>query len=211
MDEDFLSAVGGFDEAESAAIVPGLEGSGEVHGEKDLRSLKLELSVALNAKTRGDSLSAAVTVLWVTTLVPNNQNAKRELFVPIDDRVREVGQRVDSATICCRCSEARMLLEQLRYSFKLIKKSPSQSDPCFFFVEALPLQGLPRQTGGCTDSLNFRAQSCEHIVQLKQHRRIAVSFRVSSGSYGIPGCVTGRICVQAGDDSVEHTDAVGFR
>ena len=31
MDEDFLTAVGGFDEAESAVVVPGFEGSGEVH------------------------------------------------------------------------------------------------------------------------------------------------------------------------------------
>ena len=33
MDEDFLTALGGFDEAESAVVVPGFEGSGEVHGE----------------------------------------------------------------------------------------------------------------------------------------------------------------------------------
>ena len=135
VDEDFLPAVGGLDEAESAVVVPGFEGSGGFHGEGDLRSIGLELSVALDAKTRGDSLSAAVTVLWVTTLVPNNQNTKRELFVPIDNRVRKVGQRMNFATIRCRCSEARMLLEQLRDSFKLIKKSPGQSDSRFPLVE----------------------------------------------------------------------------
>ena len=32
VDEDFLTAVGGFDEAESAVVVPGFEGSAEMHG-----------------------------------------------------------------------------------------------------------------------------------------------------------------------------------
>ena len=32
VDEDFLTALGGFDEAESAVVVPGFEGSGELHG-----------------------------------------------------------------------------------------------------------------------------------------------------------------------------------
>ena len=32
VDEDFLTAVGGFDEAESAVVVPGFEGSGGLHG-----------------------------------------------------------------------------------------------------------------------------------------------------------------------------------
>ena len=100
-----------------------------------MRRIRLELSAALDAKTRGDSLSAAVTVRWITTLVPNNQNAKRELFVPINNRVREVGQRMNFATIRCRCSEARMLLQQLCDSFKFIEKSPGQSDPRFPFVE----------------------------------------------------------------------------
>ena len=31
VNEDFLSAVGGFDEAESAVVVPGFEGSAELH------------------------------------------------------------------------------------------------------------------------------------------------------------------------------------
>ncbi len=135
VDEDFLTALSGFDEAESAVIVPGFEGSAELHEEGDLRSLRLKISAALDAKTCGDSLSAAVTVLWVTTLVPNNQNTKREPFVPIDNRVREVGQRMNFATIRCRCSEARMLLQQLRDSFKLIEKSPGQSDSRFPLVE----------------------------------------------------------------------------
>ena len=39
VDEDFLTAVGGFDEAESAVIVPGFEGSGELHEEGGLQSL----------------------------------------------------------------------------------------------------------------------------------------------------------------------------
>ena len=135
MDEDFLTAVDGFDEAESAVVVPGFEGSGKVHEEGDLLSLRLKISAALDAKTHGNSLSATLTVLWVTTLVPNNQNTKRELFVPIDNRVRKVGQRMNFATIRCRCSEARMLLQQLRDSFKLIEKSAGQSDPRFPLVE----------------------------------------------------------------------------
>lgn len=31
VDEDFLTAVGGFDEAEFAVVVPGFEGLGELH------------------------------------------------------------------------------------------------------------------------------------------------------------------------------------
>ena len=31
VDEDFLTAVGRFDEAETAVVVPGFEGSGELH------------------------------------------------------------------------------------------------------------------------------------------------------------------------------------
>ena len=33
VDEDFLTTVGGFDEAESAVVVPGFKGSGGLHGE----------------------------------------------------------------------------------------------------------------------------------------------------------------------------------
>ena len=39
VDEDFLTAVGGFDEAESAVVVSGFEGSGELHEEGGLQSL----------------------------------------------------------------------------------------------------------------------------------------------------------------------------
>ena len=39
MDEDFLTAVGGFDEAESAVVVSGFEGSGELQEEGGLQSL----------------------------------------------------------------------------------------------------------------------------------------------------------------------------
>jgi hypothetical protein len=46
---------------------------------------------------------------------------------------------------------------------------------------------------------------------VEQHSRIVISFRVSSGSYGIPSGVTGSVRVQAFDDSVEYTDAIGFR
>ena len=35
VDEDFLTALDGFDEAESAVVVPGFEGSGELHEEGD--------------------------------------------------------------------------------------------------------------------------------------------------------------------------------
>lgn len=38
VDEDFLTALGGFDEAESAVVVPGFEGSGELHEGEALRS-----------------------------------------------------------------------------------------------------------------------------------------------------------------------------
>ena len=33
VDEDFMTALGGFDEAEAAVVVPGFEGSGEPHRE----------------------------------------------------------------------------------------------------------------------------------------------------------------------------------
>ena len=39
MHEDFLTALIGFDEAESAVIVSGFEGSGELHEEGGLQSL----------------------------------------------------------------------------------------------------------------------------------------------------------------------------
>ena len=35
VDEDFLTALGGFDEAESAVVVPGFEGSAVLHEEGD--------------------------------------------------------------------------------------------------------------------------------------------------------------------------------
>ena len=44
VDKDFLTTVGGFDEAESAVVVPGFEGSGELHVRGDLRSIRLELT-----------------------------------------------------------------------------------------------------------------------------------------------------------------------
>ena len=37
MYEDFVTAFGGFDEAESAVVVPGFEGSGELHEGGNLR------------------------------------------------------------------------------------------------------------------------------------------------------------------------------
>ena len=70
--------------------------------------------VALDASTGGVPLSAALTVIRVTTLVPNNQDAKPGVFLPVDDGVGEVGQRVDSPTICSRRSNTWMLLKQLR-------------------------------------------------------------------------------------------------
>ncbi len=67
------------------------------------------------------------------------------------------------------------------------------------------------RTGEWTDSLNFRAQLCEHVVQIKQCRRIAVSVGVSSCRHSVPRCVTCGIGIQARDDPVEDTDAVCLR
>ena len=36
MDEDLWTALGGLDETESAVVVPGFEGSGEVHEERGI-------------------------------------------------------------------------------------------------------------------------------------------------------------------------------
>ena len=41
MDEYLLTAVGGFDESESAVVVPGFEGSGELHEERGIAEHKL--------------------------------------------------------------------------------------------------------------------------------------------------------------------------
>ena len=80
-------------------------------------------------------LSAAVTVIRVTTLVPNNQNAKPGIVLPVDDGVREVGQRMDSAAICRRRSNVWMLLKQPRDAFKLSEESPGKSDSCFALIK----------------------------------------------------------------------------
>ena len=44
MHEDFLTALSGFDEAESALVVPGFEDSGELHEGGNLRGRMFELS-----------------------------------------------------------------------------------------------------------------------------------------------------------------------
>ena len=67
--------------------------------------------------------------------MPNNQDAKPDVFLPVDDRVGEVGQRVDSPTICRQCSNAWMLLKQLRDAFELSEESPGKSDSRFALVE----------------------------------------------------------------------------
>jgi hypothetical protein len=74
-------------------------------------------------------------MLRVTALVPDNQNANPGIFVAVDDRVREVCQRVHFATIRRRCTKAWMLLQQFGDSFELGKESPGQSDARFSLVE----------------------------------------------------------------------------
>ena len=93
------------------------------------------LGVALPSSTVVILLPAALAVLRVTTLVPNNQDAQAEVVVTVDDGVREVGQRVHSPTVCGRCSNARMLLKQLHDAFELNEESPGQSGSCFGLVE----------------------------------------------------------------------------
>ena len=80
-------------------------------------------------------LSAALAVIRVTTLVPNNQNAKPGIVLPVDDGVREVGQWMDSAAICRRRSNVWMLLKQPRDAFELSKESPGKPDARFVLVE----------------------------------------------------------------------------
>ena len=67
--------------------------------------------------------------------MPNNQDAKPDAFLPVDDGVGEVGQRVDSPTIGRRRANAWMLLNQLRDAFELIEESPGKSDSRFALVE----------------------------------------------------------------------------
>lgn len=80
-------------------------------------------------------LSAALAVIRVTTLVPNSQDAKPGIVLPVDDGVREVGQWMDSAAICRRRSNVWMLLKQLRDAFELSEESPGKSDSCFALIK----------------------------------------------------------------------------
>jgi hypothetical protein len=81
------------------------------------------------------SLLAAVTILRVATLVPDNQDADLGLVAPVDDRVGEVCQRVELPTMRRRSTKVRMLLQQLGDPFELGKESPCKPDSSFSLVE----------------------------------------------------------------------------
>ena len=74
VDEDFLTAVGGFDEAESAVVVPGFEGSGELH----------EGGGVTESNVRGHR-HAAVSRAWVRM---NEALAWHAVACPVDQGVR---------------------------------------------------------------------------------------------------------------------------
>lgn len=80
-------------------------------------------------------LTSTFTVLMVSTLVPDNQDAKLDACVPVDDRVGKVCEGIRSAPLVRRCSKAWMILEQTRDSFELSEETPSQSDSCLSLVE----------------------------------------------------------------------------
>ena len=74
MDEDFLSALGGFDEAETAVVVPGFEGSAELHEEGGFTE----------SNVRGQR-HAAVSRAWVRM---NEAQAWHAVACPVDQGVR---------------------------------------------------------------------------------------------------------------------------
>lgn len=67
------------------------------------------------------------------------------------------------------------------------------------------------QAGGWFGSLDLRTHARKDIVQIEQNRWIPISFGVSSGRHSIPSRVASSVSVQAGDNAVEDSDAVGLR